>query len=407
MKGVRYPKLGQSIKAEVVVIGGGITGILTAYLLAKDGRDVVLIEKDKIGQGSTQYTTAFITELIDTTFSELIDLLGIEKAKLVIGSHEEAINFLEKITRDEKITCNFTRCSNYFYANSDKELESLKEEYEAGKKLSLDLEFHPHKNDLHFKNAGYIELKNQAKFNASLVIDQLARAVVKNGGKIFEQTAAESIDSHHEKPTVAFSHGTIEADWVVVATYEPFNKPLGLYFKKAFYTSYVLQAELPKGILGQGIYEDTEDPYHYFRIDRKENADTIVIGGEDHRSDIHVDPAKNFAALQEYLKSILPDVSYKITKKWTGPILEPVDGLAFIGPYHANNVLYALGFSGNGMTYSSISAMIFRDYISGEKNPWLSVYHADRLPTLKSLVTKGKDYTRELIHGALKNSLRK
>jgi glycine/D-amino acid oxidase-like deaminating enzyme len=203
--------------------------------------------------------------------------------------------------------------------------------------------------------------------------------------------------------TLHIKNGTVKAEWVISATYEPFGQPVGLYFKKGMYESYVFELEIPKDKIPEGIYEDMENPYHYFRIDKKGEYDRMIIGGEDHRQDIPVDDEKNFNALEEYVQETFPELEYKIIHKWDGPILEPSDGLAFIGCHKNPRVLYAFGFSGNGMTYGGIASSIFKDTIMGNGNPYSDIYRANRLLGIKPLITKGKDYTGELIGGALKN----
>jgi glycine/D-amino acid oxidase-like deaminating enzyme len=393
--------------ADVVIVGAGITGIISAYMLSEMGKKVVIIEKDKVAAGATSKTTAFITQVIDTTYSELLKIFTLQDAQLIINSHQAAVKLIANIIKKEKIQCDFTFCPHFIYANTPKEFESLEKEFKAAKKLGVDIKLVKQGRALGFKNYGYLEVKNQAKFNVFLFIQALHKKLKRNKVFIFEKTIVKNIDSNGREALVTTSSGTMKAAWAIIATYEPFDKPLKLFFKKAFYTSYVLRAFIPQGILEEAIYEDTKDPYHYFRIDKIKNKSTIIIGGEDHRSDIHVSPKKNFAALEEYMGKILQGIPYKISEKWTGPILEPVDGLAYIGPLNKDNILYAMAFSGNGMTYAAISASIMRDYIFKKKNIWAKIYSADRVPTLKSLLIKGKDYTEEFIHGALRNSLRK
>lgn len=195
----------------------------------------------------------------------------------------------------------------------------------------------------------------------------------------------------------------IRAQLVVVATHAPFNKKL--FFKKALYTSYVIEATLPNDAIPEAIYEDTDNPYHYFRIDRLKDKDRMILGGSDHRSDIPVDETKNFEALENYMQHTFAGIPYHITRHWRGPIVEPVDGLAFIGPLDTKNIFYATGFSGNGMTYSTIAAQLITDLIGGRNNTWLELYDARRIPTVKQLAYKGYDYGEELIHGAVKNTV--
>jgi glycine/D-amino acid oxidase-like deaminating enzyme len=404
----RYPTLKTNLQTDVAIIGGGLAGILSAYLLAKEGKKVALLEQNELGSGATHLTTAFLTQSIDTDFSDLIDTFGKEKAKLIVDSHQKAIDLIEKIAKDNNIECEFERCSNYSYANAEEDLEDLETEYEAAKELGLHITLSKKPGDFGFVNFGYLELKNQAKFHPMKFMYALAEILALSGTLIFEYSKVLKTDFDITPHQIKTKTGMIEAGQVIVTTYEPFNKPLKLYFKKAFYNSYVLEVEFENmQEFKEGIYEDLEDPYHYIRIDKKR----MIIGGEDHRQDIPVSAIKNFKALEEYLKCILKSDKenskrYTITRKWAGPILEPVDGLAYIGQLDHDTVFYAMAFSGNGMTYSGISAMIFRDLILKKKNPLIDVYAARRIPSLKSLQVKGRDYGRELIHGAMRNTLK-
>ncbi|MES2215806.1 MAG: FAD-binding oxidoreductase [Patescibacteria group bacterium] len=226
--------------------------------------------------------------------------------------------------------------------------------------------------------------------------------------EIYEKTEAKEIN---EKRVTVISkdkkkvHAT---EYIIAATYEPFGQPFGLFFKKGMYTSYILEAHISQNTIREGIYEDTMNPYHYFRIDPAPSFDTMIVGGEDHRSDIHIDPEKNFEALEEFLRELLDERVYTIANRWDGPILEPSDGLALIGPHKNPNILYAFGFSGNGMTYSGISALIFRDLIiEGKENDMYALFRADRILGPKALLSKAVDYGGEFIHGAAKNIFRR
>jgi glycine/D-amino acid oxidase-like deaminating enzyme len=121
------------------------------------------------------------------------------------------------------------------------------------------------------------------------------------------------------------------------------------------YKSYVYEVRIPRGLIKEGTYEDCNNPYHYFRVDRQAKYDRMIIGGEDNRKEIAVDDRKNFKALEEYLTELLKGKRYTIVRKWTGPILEPSDGLALIGKFRSVQLI-ATAFSGNGMTYSGIAA---------------------------------------------------
>lgn len=410
MPPMEFKSFSGSDSADVVIVGGGMAGILSAYLLSKAGKKVIVIEKKELLSGATHETTAFLTQIIDTDFSDLEKMSGHDKTVKIAESHGRAIDLIEKIVKEEKIECEFTRCSNFIYVNDRKDFKDLESEIGPIERAGIKAKLH-HEALPGFKNGGYIEVTNQGKFHPLKFMRGVVESIKANGVRIFEHSEAISIASSGI-PKIVTEHGEIETDWILLTTYEPFRQPAGLFFKKGMYDSFVLEAELEKGAVREGTYEDTENPYHYFRVDpvrnnegkgAQEKYDRIIIGGEDHRSDIPLPEGKSFEALEKYAKETFGDAIKGIRRRWDGPILETVDGLAFIGPYKNKKILYAFGFSGNGMTYSGISAMMFRDLISGDKNAWTEVYKVDRVPRLTSLAYKTRDYLEELLNGVFKN----
>ncbi len=394
-----FPPLDTPLEVDVAIVGGGITGLICAYVLAQAGMRVAILEKDRIAHGATGATTAFLTQYIDTIISELIPMFGEESAKDIILSHRQAIDDIESIIQQEHIACDFERCPIYVYANSEKENTTLKQEIDAGKTIGLSLEFHQDKK-LGFSNTGYVIFEQQAKFHPLKYMAGLIAVLQQQGVQMFEHTEVATME---RGDGVALTANTfrVVAQNAIIATYVPLEREL--FFKKAVYDTYVLELLIPRGIIPHAIYEDILDPYHYMRVDHVGGEDRLIVGGEDHRSDIHVPAEKCFSALEEYVKMILPNVSYEITRRWQGPIIESVDGLAWIGPHKDRHVFHATGFSGNGMTYSMIAARIICDAITGAKNPLSDIYSAQRIPTVKQLAVKGKDYSKELIGGAMKD----
>lgn len=402
--GESFPRLAENISADVLVVGAGITGITTAYLLSKTNLNVVLIEEYVIGaSGGTAWTTGFVTEVADTDLTTLVDVFGKEPARLVWKSGREAIEFIDKTQKKERIECEFTRVNGYIFEQDEGKLHELKEEADLAKNLGFDVKFDIEDN-LGFEQSGYMEVRRQAKFHSLKYIKKLADIANKNGVKIFENTKAVDISEEKDFIKVTTENNVIKAKHVILATYSPFHHPIEMYFKAGLYTTYIIEGKIPPNKIKEAIYEDTNSPYHYFRIDRKNGYDRIIIGGEDHREDIPVSPKKSFKALENYLRGILGGIKYEIVRKWTGPILEPIDGLPSIGSYKKDSkVLVTHGFSGTGITMGTLSAMIFSDIILKRKNRWAEIYRAHRLPTPKALVAKGIDYSRTLIGGAIKN----
>lgn len=365
--------------ADVTIIGGGLAGISAAYFLARAGKSVVVYEQKSMGGGVTSKTTAFVTQVIDTQIADLVSMFGAQKTKLIWQSHGDAIKTIGQIVKEEKIDCDFTNCPSYYYANTEKEFKTLLKDYQAAAKLGFNMKLHDI-NGLPFANAGYLEIPNQGKFKAQEYLKGLAKAAKKYGAKIYE----------HTKPPKK-----ILAKDVIVATYYPLSNK-ATFLKKGMYVSYVMEVKIPKGALPYAIYEDTANPYNYFRIDpRDKNFDTMIIGGRDHRAELKLNSKKQYATLEKYIKNTFKGMDYKIMSRWSGPILEPTDGLALIGRVSPHQYV-TTAFSGNGMTYSTISATLLCDLITGKPTPLQKIYNPKRVPTLKQLAKKGLDYSQEL-----------
>ncbi|CAN5159846.1 hypothetical protein BH11PAT1_BH11PAT1_0940 [soil metagenome] len=398
----KYPPLTEDLEVDVLIIGAGLAGISAAYQLSHSGKSVVVIDKGSIDQTTTAYTTAFLTYYIDNSATELISMFGKAKAKRIWESHNNAIDTIEAIVKKENINCDFIRCDEYVIAHEKKELEDLEEERKSAKDLGFDFSLHE-QNTLNFSNAGYMKIPKQAKFHPLKYLIALKDLAQKNGVTFYEKTEVTKI-SGNEPVIVETKNHRITAQKVLIATYDPFNQPLQLFAHKGMYLSYVLELEIPKNTLKEGLYLDEHNPYHYFRVDPGKTHDRLIVGGEDHRREIPINEMKNYKALEDFVKKLLPDTPYTITKKWKGPILETIDGLAYIGSLTGSpNQFIAIGFSGNGMTYSTITSILFRDFVLGDKNPWFEVYKTSRIPTPKQLYQKTVDYVGEFFGGAVKN----
>jgi glycine/D-amino acid oxidase-like deaminating enzyme len=364
----------------------------------------VLLEKEEeIAEGATEYTTAFLTSSLDTDYSALINLFGLEKSKLAAEAHLAAIDMVEKITRDEKIACDFQRLPHYLYAQDRNELKDLRDEQGAMKKVGLRAEVKTGGIG-NIDAAGYLELKDQATFHPLKYLAGVARAASDAGAQLYMNSEVKDIEKEGIRYVVQTEKGSVRARWVIAATYWPLKAPLSLKFKKGTYITYVMAGEIEKETLPVGLYADLHEPYHYMRVVPGESKNAFLTGGEDHRKEMkRLLEEKSFRALEEFIKNTLKE-GYTLANHWKGPILEPLDGLAFIGPAkRGERMFYATGFSGTGLTYGTIAAMIFHDLITGTVNPWHEIFRADRTPSLKSLATKGLDYTQSFFGAALKN----
>ena len=397
----RFPSLPGDLEADVAIVGGGLAGTAVAYFLAGEERRVVVVEKDTIAEGATARTTAFLTNQIDTD----LGIFGRLKASLIWESGRWAIDAIERIAAEEGIECEFTRCPLYGFARSDEERKWLEEERTAALELGYVLELDD--RDIGFPHHGVLTTPDQGKYHPLQFLLGLRDAAVRRGASFFESTEAEEIKRDDGRVVVTTRRGNVRASHVVVATYDPFHRPLRLFARKGMYKTYVLECDLPRGVLPEATFVDLAEPYHYLRVDRAAEGDRLIVGGEDHRVEIPLDEERSFGALRAWLEELLPGVALTVRERWTGPILETVDGLPHIGAMSDDGrELVAAGFSGTGMTYSLIAGRLVTDAIVGRDNEWSRVYDPRRTPTVHQLYRKGVDYTKVLVNGALRNLFR-
>lgn len=396
-----YPRYAGEMKTDVVIVGGGIAGTTTAYLLAKAGKKVVVLDKGDLFRSVTAYTTAFLTRSLDSDLSTLKNIFGKKAIKQILGSHEAAIDLIESIVKEEKIDCEFCRVPNYMVAFTNFGMKRFKKEAQLSIDAGFDVEVVPAKT-FPFKNKGGILFPNQGKFHPLKYVSALRERAKAYGAKFFDNSKVLEVSGDQEV-TVRLESGSITASSVVIATYNPFSQPWWYVLKKGTYISYVFEVAIKKGTLPYGIFEDDDNPYHYFRVDEGKDYDRMIIGGEDHRKEIPMDRKLPFNALKKFMEKHLGIRDYRIIHQWAGPILEQTDGLALIGRESDKNPnrYCATAFSGNGMTYGIISGMIISDLILGKGNPWEDIYDPTRRIRLRAVVLKGRDYIGEFVGGMI------
>ncbi len=400
----QYPALTKNIIVDAAIIGGGITGTTAAYFLAKAGVKVALIDKGHLADSVTAYTTAFVRYIMDSRLTELTELFGETKAKGVWRSSQEAVAMVSKNVATEKIDCEYTQVPFYKYANTVEEWKELEEDVKLAHNYGFSLE---KKKDsgIKPKNVGYFLVKDQAKFHPLNYLNALRAKAVEAGALIFEGTEAKEV-SGVDPVVIKTKKGRISAQSVLIATYDPFNKPKELFAHKGIYTTYVLEMQVPHGVIPEALYEDGENPYHFLRVDPgTDGYDRVILGGEDHRHELPFDPQKAYTALEQYFERILPGVRYDITRSWSGPIIETIDGLPYIGTYDEKNphLFVATGFSGSGMTFGTLAGHMFSEFAQGRPVPWHDLYDPRRRTTVHQFWEKGKDYVDEFMSAYAKN----
>jgi glycine/D-amino acid oxidase-like deaminating enzyme len=369
----------------------GIAGLTTAYLLAREGKSVIVLDDGPIGGGATGRTTAHLVTALDDRYFELERLHGPKGAELAAQSHSAAIDRIEAIVAHEGIACAFERLDGYLFVPPSDSTNVLDHELAATHWAGLtNVERLPRAPLPFFDTGPCLRFPRQAQLHPLKYLAGLAKAIVRNGGQIFTHTHADTIEGGSPGRVMTSTDLSITAEALVVATNTPVNDRLVIHTKQAPYRTYVIGARVPRGTISKGLYWDTPDPYHYVRLASvaPESAssgettayDTLIVGGENHKTGQADNADERNARLEAWTREQFPMVD-AIVFRWSGQVMEPVDGLAFIGanPLDAANVYIATGDSGNGMTHGTIAGILLTDLILGRSNAWASLYNPSRV----------------------------
>ena len=411
-----YEPLTADIAADVCVVGGGIAGLTTAYLLAVAGRSVVVLERGPVGGVNTARTTAHLSNVIDDRYVYVEHVRGVDMAKLAYESHSAAIDQIAAIVREESIECDFERLGGYLFLAPQHGEKEIDDELAAAKRAGFaDAEKLP---EAPVGGLGpCLHFPNQGQFHPLKYIAGLCRAITRRGGRIFGHTSAEEIKGG-EQPSVRTADGkTVTAGSVVVATNSPITDRVAMHTKQAPYSTYVVGLHVVPGTIPRGLYWDTLDPYHYVRLQWVAGTDggppheVLIVGGEDHKTGQAQDGQQRFEALETWAREKFPGLG-PVVERWTGMVFESIDGLAFIGkdPGGGENTYVVTGDSGQGMTHGTIAGLLIRDLILRRDNPWVELYEPSRKPVraarefIKENLNVGAQYAKYATPGAVKST---
>ena len=304
---------------------------------------------------------------------------GAEGAKLAAASHAAAIDRIEEIARREKISCDFQRVDGFLFAGRrrDHRPEEIEEELAAAGRAGADVAMASGAG-LPFETGPCLRFRRQAQFHPLRYLSGLARAVRRRGGRVFGGFHAERIEAG-APARVTGADRKITARAVVVATNSPVNDRVAIHTKQAPYMTYVVGALVPEGSVPRALYWDTEDPFHYVRLQAVgKGRECLIVGGEDHKTGQADDIAERHGRLEAWAQERFPMIE-SFAYRWGGQVLDTLDGLAFIGRNPGDdNVFIATGDSGVGLTHGTIAGMLLTDLILGRENPWTELYEPSR-----------------------------
>ena len=303
------PTLDKRIDADVCVVGAGIAGLTTAYLLAREGKAVVVLSKGQIGSGETAYTTAHLSSVIDSGYLEIERLHGTRGAQLVAQSHTAAIGQIESIVAEHAIDCDFERLDGYLLSSDASSRKAFQQEWQAArraglqvrklKQLTFDFAFGP-----------CLRFSQQAQFHPLKYLAGLARAIEGMSGRMFGGIEATEIKGGARVKVTTTGRATVSAGAVIVATNTPINDRSKVYTRQEAYRTYVIGAFVPPRSIPKALYWDTEIPFHYVRLQRMhekgKTRDLLIIGGEDHKTGQAAGVEGRFARLATWGRKHFP-----------------------------------------------------------------------------------------------------
>jgi glycine/D-amino acid oxidase-like deaminating enzyme/nitrite reductase/ring-hydroxylating ferredoxin subunit len=382
--------LAENLSADLCVIGAGIAGITTAYLAAREGRDVLLVDDGPVGGGMTGRTTAHLVNAIDDRYFELEKMLGEQCARLTAESHTAAIERAEQIVREHDIDCDFERLDGYLFLPPGGSVTELTRELEAVHRAGLTKVERVDSLPIgHLNTAAALRFPRQAQFHALKYLNGVARVIMDTGGKIFTGTRVVEVEDGDPVKVKTSSRQTITARAAVVATNCPMNDRVVIHSKQAPYTTYAIcfrVTEPAKHVLlwNTAMTAELEKqqigpiPYHYVRFARDEDGDVLIVGGADHKAGQASDFKERFAQLEGWTRDHFRFVG-EVTDRWSGQVMEPVDGAAYIGRNPGGkNVFIVTGDSGNGITHGILGGMLIVDLIAGGEHRWAKLYDPSR-----------------------------
>jgi glycine/D-amino acid oxidase-like deaminating enzyme/nitrite reductase/ring-hydroxylating ferredoxin subunit len=382
---------------DVLIVGGGVTGITTALQLQKSGLRCAVAEAHNLCFGTTGGTTAHLNTFLDTNYNIIEKKFGEEATQLIAKATNEAMELYRSNVEEYSIDCGYEQKDGYLYSQDEKQTEELNEIFEASKRAGVDVSYTDRiPVPVEFQRA--IVYHEQANIHPSKYVYALANAFEENGGVILQHCVVKDF-KRNKVLEVETSQGMIHTERLIWATHIPPGVNL-LHFRCAPYRSYAMAVTLNNDAYPSGLAYDMYDPYHYYRTQIIDGKKYLIVGGEDHKTAHEENTEGCFTKLQAHVRNYF-DVK-QVDFKWSSQYFEPADGIAYIGhlPGNPENVLVATGYGGNGMTYSHIAAITLTNLIIKGEGEYSKLFNPDRLKPIAgfaNFVKENADVVKEFI----------
>ncbi|OMP67808.1 FAD-dependent oxidoreductase [Domibacillus epiphyticus] len=402
-----FVTLDRNLEVDVTVVGGGITGIIASWLLAKEGKKVALLESRKLMDGTTGYTTAKVTSQHGLVYDELIGNFGEEKARLYYEANEEAIAFLKKTAEQLSIDCDFTTQDAYVYAETKEAAGKIQKEVDAYEILGINggLAGTEVQKKLPYKVEEAIVMREQAQFHPVKFLEALVRDM-EGSVQIFQNTRAESIEGNKVNTTDGYA---VSSEHIIVASHFPFNDFDGFYFSKLHVErSYAIGIKSERD-LEEGMYISADNPSRSLRFATMDNGEKLlIVGGENHPTGRNSDETvKHYEELGGFAERHFG--TKEILYRWSAQDLITLDGVPYIGVAH-ENILVATGYAKWGMTNGTAGAHLLADLVMGRENRFAELYDPARIKLkpadVKTFAVENAKVAKELIGGKLNGTVK-
>lgn len=394
-----FTALPGDMDVDIAVVGGGITGLTTAYNLVKTGKKVVVFEEKEVAKGTTGSSTGNLYIPIGERLFSIAEKHDDKTMQEVAASRKAAIDFIETCIKEHSIDCEFKRVPWYLFTTPEtsKAGDQVKKEFEAAQNLNLPVSNKPPAGfPYHVHNITVIA--NQAQYNPLAYTQQLAVAVAKYGGIIYENTRVTDVKDGNPC-VVTTNRGVVRARKVIMATHSP-KGIYAVHTAMAPYREFALGVKLSGALPQPGIYWHVhEDTLYSIRPYSGPEGNYLVVLGQSRKVGHKKDTAESFKKVEQYLKDHFSVESIEYV--WAAQNYEPVDNLPYIGTSPAENHVYiATGFAADGLVYGTLAGMIISDLILEKENKWSKIYDPKRftpVASAKKFVKENIDVAKHLI----------
>ncbi len=399
-----YPALERDLKVDVVIAGGGMVGITSAYILKKAGLKVAVLEAGRIIQGATGHTTGKITSQHGLIYNRIKNYMGNERAQQYAAANESAISTICRLIKNEGIDCDFHWEPAYIFTLADSYIQKVADEAYTAESFGIKAAY-IESIPLPFKVKGAVRFDGQARFHPRKYLLALAGKIEGDGSYIFENTRVVDMKEGSPCTLITREGRRVAADYAILATHFPCYDGRGFYFARMYAEkSYALALKVKEKFLG-GMYITAEDPGRSLRSQEHDGDELLIVSGEHHKTGHGTNLMQHYNNLLKFAHE-----HYEVQEplyRWSTQDYTTLDKVPYVGRLTSKhqNVFTATGFKKWGMTNSTVSATIITDLITKGENPWTEVYDPSRFipnPSVTSFITMNAGVAASLVSGKLK-----